>query len=305
MYLETSNLIKYLVEGALVGLVAYSVPKNRLSVPEILLIALTSMLGLAILDTLQDRFSASGMNLDSVKLSALSLPNGKSKSKKPTPEEEEHKRKAKGRKESFYIAQEEEESETTGPSPPGSIRPPGGLRSEVMPLLRKNPKQLSMAQCKKVYNFLVANPMEYVNNDAIREIFKFCEQRLDAQKPPNGITEEDMKPILKKQHPQQEEARHMARPEERAPKKVTFNQRVKMQSPSGSIRSESLNDNSYRDIQRDHQNLQELLKQHRYQHQQLWQHDMNRLRMHQQDHLQLNRLGQQPLYSRQFERPFY
>jgi hypothetical protein len=81
--------------------------------------------------------------------------------------------------------------------------PPGGMRTEILPLTTKNPQALSIAECQKINSYLMANPIERVNN-RLKDVFIQCKEKI---------------------------AKH-----------VKFNNRVQTVSPTGSLDSESLLD---------------------------------------------------------------
>jgi ABC-type Co2+ transport system permease subunit len=57
-----SRIIKYLVEGLMVAIAAYAIPKRSLNIEEIILIALTAAATFSILDTYIPSIGASARN---------------------------------------------------------------------------------------------------------------------------------------------------------------------------------------------------------------------------------------------------
>lgn len=117
---------KYLslsIIGLMVGIVTYVISNNRLKFSEIIIIAMTAMIIVAISDVF--------------KLIHI--------------------------RESFSGKQ---------------ILPPGGLRSEVLPLAMKNPQTLSDSDCRKVTTYLDVNPIEKVNDKYLSSIYKYCQKKM-------------------------------------------------------------------------------------------------------------------------------
>lgn len=83
--------------------------------------------------------------------------------------------------------------------------PPGGLRSEVLPLASKKQSSLSLIDCKKISNYLMVNPVERINDKKLDKTFKYCQNM-----------EKEMK------------------------RRVKFNDRVQTITTNGSIDSESI-----------------------------------------------------------------
>jgi hypothetical protein len=182
-------LFKYLTEGLIVGLAAWYFPKKKLKPAEILLISLSAMVIFSLIEGL-----------------FISVENFQSKSG--------------GDLEKAPTTQKKAPTPVVGPSPaaPGGAVVPGGLRSEILPLINKGASGLSLIQCKKVYNYLVANPLEYINTPKVKKVFLDCEQKID-QSVPHMRKNNETSSVPKVQK-----------------KSVTFSRKSQSQEPNGRIR---------------------------------------------------------------------
>lgn len=107
------------------------------------------------------------------------------------------------------------------------IKPPGGLRSEILPLAMQNAKTLSDSDCHQINNYLDINPLEKINDKYLSSIYKFCEKKIN-----------DCKKINKCQ---KSVKKNLSNTPNKCPsKKVQFNKRVQTISDDGEIDSQSL-----------------------------------------------------------------
>lgn len=148
--------LRLLIIGLMVGIVTYVISNGRLQFSEIVIIAMTAMMTVAIFDAFKVMYI----------------------------------------RESFSGKQ---------------ILPPGGLRSEILPLAMKEPQTLSNDDCHKINTYLDVNPIEKVNDKYLSSIYKYCLNKINN----NGEISMNKK-------------------------KVKFNNRVQTISDDGDIDSQSL-----------------------------------------------------------------
>lgn len=191
-------LFKYLTEGLIVGLAAWYFPKKKLKPVEILLISLSAMVIFSLIEGLF------------ISVESFQSTNGGDLEKAPTPQK---KAPTPQKKDPTPVVG----PSPAGPSPSGGAVVPGGLRSEILPLINKGASGLSLIQCKKVYNYLVANPLVYINNPKVKKVFLDCEQKID-QSVPHMRKNNETSSVPKVQK-----------------KSVTFSRKSQSQEPNGRI----------------------------------------------------------------------